>query len=29
MLARVLVPSSDDSERGALARVERLERRIG
>lgn len=29
MLARVLVPSSDDTERGALARVERLERRIG
>ncbi|WP_159607205.1 DNA polymerase III subunit gamma and tau, partial [Agromyces humi] len=29
MLARVLVPSSDDSERGALVRVERLERRIG
>ena len=29
MLARVLVPSSDDSERGALARVERLERRVG
>lgn len=29
MLARVLVPSSDESERGALARVERLERRIG
>ncbi|MFC5791807.1 DNA polymerase III subunit gamma and tau, partial [Agromyces tardus] len=29
MLARVLVPSADDSERGALARVERLERRIG
>jgi DNA polymerase-3 subunit gamma/tau len=29
MVARVLVPASDDSERGALARVERLERRIG
>jgi DNA polymerase-3 subunit gamma/tau len=29
MIARVLIPSSDDSERGALARVERLERRIG
>jgi DNA polymerase-3 subunit gamma/tau len=29
MVARVLVPSSDDSNRGALARVERLERRIG
>jgi DNA polymerase III subunit gamma/tau len=29
MLARVLVPSADDSERGALVRVERLERRIG
>jgi DNA polymerase-3 subunit gamma/tau len=29
MLARVLVPSSDASERGALARVERLERRVG
>ncbi len=29
MMARVLVPSSDDSERGALARVERLERRVG
>ncbi|GAA4379114.1 DNA polymerase III subunit gamma and tau [Agromyces bauzanensis] len=29
MLARVLVPSSDDTERGALARVERLERRVG
>ncbi|HET6671908.1 MAG TPA: DNA polymerase III subunit gamma and tau, partial [Agromyces sp.] len=29
MLARVLVPSSDDSQRGALARVERLERRVG
>ena len=29
MIARVLVPSSDDTERGALARVERLERRIG
>ncbi|MDQ1569896.1 MAG: polymerase subunit gamma/tau [Actinomycetota bacterium] len=29
MIARVLVPSSDESDRGALARVERLERRIG
>ncbi len=29
MAARILVPSSDDTERGALARVERLERRIG
>nr|WP_308800174.1 DNA polymerase III subunit gamma and tau [Agromyces protaetiae] len=29
MLARVLVPSSDETERGALARVERLERRVG
>ena len=29
MIARVLIPSSDDTERGALARVERLERRIG
>jgi len=29
MVARMLVPSSDDTERGALARVERLERRIG
>lgn len=29
MVARILVPSSDASERGALARVERLERRIG
>ncbi|ODA89831.1 DNA polymerase III subunit gamma/tau [Leifsonia xyli subsp. xyli] len=29
MVARVLVPSSDDTERGALARVERLERRVG
>ncbi|MDP3209864.1 MAG: DNA polymerase III subunit gamma and tau, partial [Rhodoglobus sp.] len=29
MVARMLVPASDDSERGALARVERLERRIG
>ena len=29
MAARLLVPSSDDTERGALARVERLERRIG
>ena len=29
MIARVLVPASDDSARGALARVERLERRVG
>jgi len=29
MLARVLVPAIDDTQRGALARVERLERRIG
>ena len=29
MIARVLIPASDESERGALARVERLERRIG
>jgi DNA polymerase-3 subunit gamma/tau len=29
MIARVLVPASDDSERGSLARIERLERRIG
>ena len=29
MIARILVPASDDTERGALARVERLERRIG
>jgi DNA polymerase-3 subunit gamma/tau len=29
MVARLLVPSSDDTERGALARVERLERRVG
>ena len=29
MIARILVPASDASERGALARVERLERRIG
>jgi DNA polymerase III subunit gamma/tau len=29
MVARVLVPESDESGRGALARVERLERRIG
>ncbi|MCD2442891.1 DNA polymerase III subunit gamma and tau [Agromyces sp. SYSU K20354] len=28
MLARVLVPSADDSERGAIARVEQLERRV-
>ena len=29
MVARVLVPASDVSERGTLARVERLERRVG
>ena len=29
MVARVLVPAADESERGTLARVERLERRIG
>ncbi|MBW4031212.1 MAG: DNA polymerase III subunit gamma and tau [Acidobacteria bacterium] len=29
MIARLLVPAADDTERGALARVERLERRIG
>ncbi|TXK18478.1 DNA polymerase III subunit gamma and tau [Homoserinibacter sp. GY 40078] len=29
MAARLLVPSADDTQRGALARVERLERRIG
>lgn len=29
MAARLLVPAADESERGALARVERLERRIG
>jgi DNA polymerase-3 subunit gamma/tau len=29
MVARLLVPPTDDSERGALARVERLERRVG
>jgi len=29
MIARILVPSSDQTERGSLARVERLERRIG
>jgi DNA polymerase-3 subunit gamma/tau len=29
MVARLLVPAIDDTERGALARVERLERRIG
>ncbi|WP_371743646.1 DNA polymerase III subunit gamma and tau [Herbiconiux sp. SALV-R1] len=29
MVARTLVPSVDDTQRGALARVERLERRIG
>lgn len=29
MIARVLVTSSDDTQRGTLARVERLERRVG
>ncbi|WP_139416586.1 DNA polymerase III subunit gamma and tau [Agromyces laixinhei] len=29
MLARVLVPAADHTERGALVRVERLERRVG
>jgi DNA polymerase-3 subunit gamma/tau len=29
MVARILVPASDESERGSLARLERLERRIG
>ncbi|MCU1639421.1 MAG: polymerase subunit gamma and tau [Microbacteriaceae bacterium] len=29
MIARVLIPASDDTERGALVRVERLERRVG
>ncbi|MCU1405564.1 MAG: polymerase subunit gamma/tau, partial [Glaciihabitans sp.] len=29
MIARILIPSSDETERGALARVERLERRVG
>lgn len=29
LMARLLVPSADDSERGTLARVERLERRVG
>jgi DNA polymerase III subunit gamma/tau len=29
MIARALIPASDDTNRGALARVERLERRIG
>jgi DNA polymerase-3 subunit gamma/tau len=29
MVARALIPASDDSTRGALARVERLERRVG
>ena len=29
MIARVLVPESDETTRGALARVERLERRVG
>ncbi|THG30907.1 DNA polymerase III subunit gamma and tau [Naasia lichenicola] len=29
MIARIMVPKSDETERGALARVERLERRVG
>ncbi|WP_174843189.1 DNA polymerase III subunit gamma and tau [Cryobacterium glaciale] len=29
MIARALIPATDDTARGALARVERLERRIG
>lgn len=29
MIARMLVPEADDTQRGALARVERLERRVG
>ena len=29
MIARMLVPASDATDRGALARVERLERRVG
>ncbi len=29
MVARLLIPAADDSDRGALARVERLERRVG
>jgi len=29
MIARMLVPESDETTRGALARVERLERRVG
>ena len=29
MMARILVPQSDETERGSLARLERLERRIG
>ena len=29
MVARILVPQSDDTQRGSLARLERLERRIG
>ncbi|MBX3104755.1 MAG: DNA polymerase III subunit gamma and tau [Cryobacterium sp.] len=29
MIARMLVPATDDSSRGTIARVERLERRIG
>jgi DNA polymerase-3 subunit gamma/tau len=29
MVARLLVPAADDTDRGALARLERLERRVG
>ncbi|GMA94405.1 hypothetical protein GCM10025881_12290 [Pseudolysinimonas kribbensis] len=29
MIARLLVPAADDTDRGALARLERLERRVG
>ncbi|WP_175470134.1 DNA polymerase III subunit gamma and tau, partial [Curtobacterium sp. MCBA15_001] len=29
MIARMLVPEADDTQRGAIARVERLERRVG
>jgi DNA polymerase-3 subunit gamma/tau len=29
MIARILVPASDDTQRGSLARLERLERRVG
>ncbi|WP_108249589.1 DNA polymerase III subunit gamma and tau [Planctomonas deserti] len=29
LIARIMVPASDDTHRGALARVERLERRVG